>query len=174
MGGEKLGLLFFSYQLVKGHGPRRWPGSDLLLLSPEVWMMTKKVLFLLLEEREEQSKKCCWKGRLVAEHQPLLTVASSNSPALLSSLCPSVLVQLQAREHRGCLHRERREGWAVCLTEVRNVPVGMRGRCCLKKIPAGEVRQGEESGEQGTWRLSGDGSHFSSVSIEWGWCGSCV
>lgn len=97
---------------LRGHGPRRWLGSDLLPCSPKFWTLTKKVLFLLLQEREEQqSTSCCWKDSLVAEHQPLLTMASSSSngsinrSALLSSLCPSPLIQLQTSERGVSLHR---------------------------------------------------------------------
>lgn len=90
-------------------------------------------MFLILQEREEQSESCCWKGSLIAEHQPLLSLVSSsssgssNSSALLSYPCPSPLIQLQMSEHGGCLRREGRDGCAVCLAEGRNVAGGNEG-----------------------------------------------
>lgn len=85
-------------------------------------MLTKKILLLQLQEIEEkQSESHCWKGSLMTEHQPLLTMASSSSKS--RRLCSPLLAH-----HCSHSHRQVSAGTACAgLAEHRNVPGGYEG-----------------------------------------------
>lgn len=79
---------------LRGRGPRKWLGSDLLPCSPKFQTLTKKFCSCCCRKRGK-SKMTATAGR-AALCQPLLTMASSSSMAAataqLSSPCPLRLV----------------------------------------------------------------------------------